>query len=45
MSTTSGKEHGYNRSMTAGLDYISAPSARGIGIGEAAYCFALEGGT
>jgi len=44
MSTTSGKEHGYNRSMTAGLDYVSAPSPRGIG--EAAvYGFALGGGS
>jgi hypothetical protein len=36
MSITSGKENEYNRSVTAGLDYTSAPSARCIGIGKAA---------
>jgi hypothetical protein len=41
MSTTPGKENEYNRSVTAGVDCISAPPARGFGIGEAAYCFAL----
>jgi hypothetical protein len=44
MSTTSGKENEYNRSVTAAFDYVSAPYARGIG--EAAvYGFALGGGS
>jgi hypothetical protein len=41
MWTISGKEREYNRSVTAGFDYISAPSARGFGISEAAYGFTL----
>jgi hypothetical protein len=40
MSTNSGKENGYNRSVIAELNYISAPPARGFGIGEAVYRFA-----
>jgi hypothetical protein len=45
MSTTASKENEYNRSVIARLDYISAPPARGFGIGEAAYRFALGVGT
>jgi len=41
MSTNSSKENEYNRSVTAGLDYISVSPARGFGIGEAVYRFAL----
>jgi hypothetical protein len=41
MSTTSGKANECNRSVTAGLNFISAPPARGFGIGETAYSFAL----
>jgi hypothetical protein len=41
MSTSSGKENEYNRSAIAGLNYISAPQARGFGISEAVYSSAL----
>jgi hypothetical protein len=41
MSTSPGKGNQYNRSVTAVLDYISAPPARGVGIGEATYFFVL----
>jgi hypothetical protein len=40
MSTSSGKDNEYNRSVIAGLNYISAPPARGFGISEAVYSFA-----
>jgi hypothetical protein len=41
MSTTSGKQNEYNRSVTAGLDYTSVLSSSGFGTGETAFGFAL----